>query len=301
MFKNISIIGCGLIGSSLLRAIKKKKLSNKISACDNSKSVLNFLEKEGLADLITDNKQTAIKNSDLVIIATPLSSYSSILGEIKDFLSIGSIVTDTGSVKSVANKLFMSLKKKDVSWIPSHPIAGTEESGPQAGFAEIFENRWSIISPNSDSKKEDVKKLEDFWKNIGCRVKFMDCDEHDQILSITSHLPHAVAYSLVKTAIGNDEKLKQEIIKYSAGGLRDFTRIASSDPTMWRDIFIENSENVIKILDSFCDNLKIFKKALVQKDGKELEKLFRSTKNLRKEIIDAGQEINKPDFGRKKN
>ena len=301
MFKNICIIGCGLIGSSLLRAIKKKNLSQKISACDNSKSVLSFLKQQNLADLVTENKKDAIKDADLIIIATPLSSYSSILHEIKDSFSKGIIVTDTGSVKSVANKLFMNLENEDISWIPSHPIAGTEESGPQAGFAEIFENRWSIISPANDSKKEDVEKLENFWKNIGCKVKLMDCNEHDEILSITSHLPHAIAYSLVKTALGNDEKLKQEIIKYSAGGLRDFTRIASSDPIMWRDIFIDNSENVIKILDSFNHNLKNFKKALVQKNSKELEKLFKSTKNLRKEIVDAGQDINKPDFGRKKN
>lgn len=301
MFKNICIIGCGLIGSSLLRAIKKKNISQKISACDNSKSVLSFLKQQNLADLVTENKKDAIKDADLIIIATPLSSYSSILQEIKDSFPKGIIVTDTGSVKSVANKLFMNLENKDISWIPSHPIAGTEESGPQAGFAEIFENRWSIISPANDSKKEDVEKLENFWKNIGCKVKLMDCNEHDEILSITSHLPHAIAYSLVKTALGNDEKLKQEIIKYSAGGLRDFTRIASSDPIMWRDIFIDNSENVIKILESFNDNLKNFKKALVQKNSKELEKLFKSTKNLRKEIVDAGQDINKPDFGRKKN
>ena len=169
MFKNICIIGCGLIGSSLLRAIKKKNISQKISACDNSKSVLSFLKQQNLADLVTENKKDAIKDADLIIIATPLSSYSSILQEIKDSFPKGIIVTDTGSVKSVANKLFMNLENKDISWIPSHPIAGTEESGPQAGFAEIFENRWSIISPANDSKKEDVEKLENFWKNIGVR------------------------------------------------------------------------------------------------------------------------------------
>ena len=200
-----------------------------------------------------------------------------------------------------SNKLiFENLNLKNVSWLASHPIAGTEESGPSAGFKELFQNRWTIICENKDKKKE-IEILKKFWEFLGSKVKIMSFSEHDQILALTSHLPHAVAYNIVMTAITADDKFKDDIIKYSAGGLRDFTRIASSDPTMWRDIFLDNSSNIVKILDKFSDNLNEFKKAIIEKNGNKLLQIFTSTKNIRKEIIKAGQDVKSPDFGRKKN
>ncbi len=301
MFNNICIIGCGLIGSSILRAIKSKNITNKITICDKSRDVLSYLKKENLAQEITDNPKEAVKDSDLIIISTPLSSYKEILLIIKDDLKNDAILTDTGSVKKEINKIIENLNLKNISWIASHPIAGTEESGPESGYAELFNNRWCIISASSDVKKEHIDKIKNFWEKLGSKVKQMKVDEHDHILSLTSHLPHAVAYNLVKTAVEDNTKYKNEIIKYSAGGLRDFTRIAASDPIMWRDIFIDNSKDVLDILNKFSKNIEDFKKALSEKNGDKLLKIFLSTKNIRKEIIKAGQEVEAPDFGRKKN
>ncbi|OUW74009.1 MAG: cyclohexadienyl dehydrogenase [Pelagibacteraceae bacterium TMED216] len=302
MFEKISIIGCGLIGSSILKNINNNsKISKSVSVFDKSKEVIEIIKREKLCDNISNDIHSAVNNSDLVIIAVPLSSYKEVLLSAKESFKKNSIITDTGSVKKEIDKIIKNLNLKDIFWIPSHPIAGTEESGPTAGFKNLFQNRWTIICNNESLNKEKVEKLKKFWEFLGSKVKFMSLEEHDHILSITSHLPHAVAYNIVKTAINTDEKLKEEIIKYSAGGLRDFTRIASSDPLMWRDIFIDNSENVLKILDQFSNNINDFKKAVVEKNGKELLKMFTSTKNVRKEIIKAGQDVKLPDFGRKKN
>tara|TARA_X000001036_G_scaffold283116_1_gene262939 strand:- start:639 stop:1544 length:906 start_codon:yes stop_codon:yes gene_type:complete len=301
MFEKISIIGCGLIGSSILRVIIKKKISKNISVYDRSKDVISFLKKENLGGNFSSDISSVVKDSDLIIIAAPLSSYKEILLSIKDQLKKDIIITDTGSVKKEVNKIIENFNLKDVSWIASHPIAGTEESGPESGFAELFDNRWCILSPSVKAKKEDIKKLQKFWELIGSKIKIMSFEEHDHILSLTSHLPHAIAYNIVKTAINNENKFKEDIIQYSAGGLRDFTRIAASDPLMWRDIFIDNSENVLKFLDNFSNNLEELKKAIKEKNAHKLIKIFSSTKNFRKEIIKAGQDVKSPDFGRKKN
>ncbi len=301
MFNKISIIGCGLIGSSILRAIKKKNISKLTYAYDKSKDVASFLKEKKLSENITNDISEAVKDSDFIIIAAPLSSYKEIFLSIKDHLNIETIITDTGSVKKEVNKIILGFNLKNVSWIASHPIAGTEESGPQAGFAELFENRWCIISPGENVKKDDIEKVKKFWELIGSKTKIMSFSEHDYILSLTSHLPHAIAYNIVRSSVKNQDKLKEEIIKYSAGGLRDFTRIASSDPIMWRDIFIDNSENILKVLDIFSNNLEEMKKAIREKNSDKLSQIFSSTKNVRKEIIKAGQDVNKPDFGRKKN
>ena len=301
MFENISIIGCGLIGSSILRVIIKKKKSKKVSVYDKSQDVISFLKKENFNGNFSSDINEVIKNSDLIIIAAPLSSYKEILLSIKDNLKKNTILTDTGSVKKEVNKIIENFNLKDVSWIASHPIAGTEESGPASGFVELFDNRWCILSPSDRAKKEDVKKLQKFWEQMGSKIKIMSFEEHDHILSLTSHLPHAIAYNIVKTAINNEDKFKQDIIQYSAGGLRDFTRIAASDPLMWRDVFIDNSENVLKFLDNFSTNLEELKKAIKEKNADKLTRIFSSTKNFRKEIIKAGQDVKSPDFGRKKN
>jgi cyclohexadieny/prephenate dehydrogenase len=298
MFNQITIIGCGLIGSSLLRAINKKKLSKQINVFDKSKEVSLFIEKNLSVNVFNDINES-VKDSDLVIISAPLSSYKEILLSIKSSLKKNVILTDTGSAKKEINKIISNFNLKDVCWVASHPIAGTEYSGPEAGFAELFENRWCILSTEDQKQKEKLEILKNFWQNIGSKVKFMTFEDHDHVLSLTSHLPHAIAYSIVRTVINNDDKFKNEIIQYSASGLRDFTRIAASDPIMWRDIFIDNSENILKVLDSFSENLEEIKKAIQSKNGEKLNNLFSSTRKLREEIIKAGQETDKPNFGRK--
>jgi cyclohexadieny/prephenate dehydrogenase len=300
MFDTISIIGCGLIGSSILRAVKSKNLAKKIKVFDQSKEVNTYLKKEDICTNISNDIRQCVLNSDLIIIATPLSSYKEIILSIKDSLKKNVILTDTGSVKKEVMKIIHNINLTDVHWIPSHPIAGTEESGPEAGQAEMFENRWCVISPPKDCAEGPVKSLKALWEAIGSKVKIMTPEEHDKILSLTSHLPHAIAYNIVRTVTGVEDKLKQEVIQYSAGGLRDFTRIAASNPLMWRDIFLDNSENVTKGIDSFIEKLNELKKALNDKNGDKLYQIFNSTKELRKEIIKAGQDTNKPDFGRKK-
>ena len=301
MFEKITIIGCGLIGSSILRNINNNEISKSIAVFDKSKNVVETIKKENLCGNISKDIQSAVKDSDLIILAIPLSSYKEVLLSSKDAFEKDVLITDTGSVKKEVNKVFENLNLTNISWIASHPIAGTEESGPSAGFKDLFKDRWTIVCDTKNSNKDKVEKLKKFWEFLGSKVKLMSIEEHDQILALTSHLPHAVAYNIVKTAINNDEKFRDEIIKYSAGGLRDFTRIASSDPLMWRDIFIDNSENIIKILDEFSKNIDDFKKAIIEKNGDKLLKIFASTKNVRKDIIQAGQDVKSPDFGRKKN
>tara|TARA_B110001452_G_scaffold234151_1_gene212294 strand:- start:1277 stop:2173 length:897 start_codon:yes stop_codon:yes gene_type:complete len=298
MFNKITIIGSGLIGSSLLRVINKKKLSKHINIFDKSKDVTSFI-KGNFSVNVFSNILESVEESDLVIISTPLSSYKEILLSIKSNLKKDVILTDTGSAKKEINKIISNLNLQDVHWIASHPIAGTENSGPESGFAELFENRWCILSSDNKNNKEQLEKLKLFWEAAGSKVKFMTFEDHDHVLSLTSHLPHAIAYSIVRTAIGNEEKFKDDIVQYSGGGLRDFTRIAASDPVMWRDIFIDNSENILKVLDSFSENLEEIKKAIQTKNGEKLINIFSSTKKIRKEIIKAGQDTDKPDFGRK--
>ena len=298
MFGKISIIGCGLIGSSILRATQEQKLATKISVYDKSNKVIEYLKKNFTADICSNVTESA-KDADLIIISTPLSSYKEILLSIKSNLKEGSILTDTGSTKKEVNKIVNNLGLKNISWIASHPIAGTEHSGPTAGFSSLFKNRWCILSADNQVAKDKIENLEKFWSKLGSKVKVMSFEDHDYVLSLTSHLPHAVAYSIVRTAINNEDKFKNDVIQYSAGGLRDFTRIAASDPLMWKDIFIDNSENILKVLDNYSKNLDDIKSAIKNKDSEKLLEIFSSTKKVRKEIIEAGQDTEKPDFGRK--
>ena len=301
MFNTVSIIGCGLIGSSILRAIKNKNLAKEVRIFDLSKEVTVYLKKENICSSISTDIRHCVKDSDLIIIATPLSGYKEIILSIKNYLKKGVILTDTGSVKKEVMKIIHNINLKEVNWIPSHPIAGTEESGPKAGHAEMFENRWCIISPPKDANLESIKTLKLLWEAMGSKVRIMTPEEHDEILSLTSHLPHAIAYNIVRTVINVEDKLKQDVIQYSAGGLRDFTRIAASNPLMWRDIFLDNSENIAKGIDNFIEKLQELKKALDDKNGDKLYQIFNSTKEVRKEIIKAGQDTSEPNLGRKKN
>ena len=298
MFGKISIIGCGLIGSSILRATEEKKLAQKISVHDKSNKAMEYLKKNFTVDICSNVVESA-KDADLIIISAPLSSYKEILLSIKSNLKEGSILTDTGSTKKEVNKIINNLGLKNISWIASHPIAGTEYSGPTAGFSSLFKNRWCILSADKQVSKDKIENLEKFWSKLGSKVKVMSFEDHDYVLSLTSHLPHAVAYSIVRTAINNEDKFKNDVVQYSAGGLRDFTRIAASDPLMWRDIFIDNSENILKVLDNYSKNLDDIKTAIKNKDSEKLLEIFSSTKKVRKEIVEAGQDTEKPDFGRK--
>jgi len=235
----------------------------------------------------------------LVLIATPLSSFESIVGSLKKYLKPGTILTDTNSVKKGPNEIIKKINLKNVSWIPGHPVSGTEKSGPISGTAELFENRWTILSPSSETDQSDIKKVSDLWESIGSKVKIMSATDHDKILSLTSHLPHVIAYNIVKTTTDNNEKLKTDIIRYSAGGLRDFTRIAASNPTMWKDIFVDNSDLIIDAINKFSKSLDQFKKAITEKDSKKLLEIFEKSREFREEIIKAGQDTDKPGFGRK--
>ena len=299
MFKKICIIGCGLIGSSLARAIKKNNLAEKIVSSNRSDAVnKKVIELKIVDDSSSDTKKMA-DGSDLVVIATPLSSYEDVISKIKNSLKDGVILTDVGSVKENIINLIEKNIPESISWIPSHPIAGTEESGPEAGFSELFQNRWCILTPSKKAKEKDINLLQTFWEKVGSKVDIMEAKQHDYILSITSHIPHLIAYNIVNTSLNIQDEEKSTIVKYSAGGLRDFTRIAASNPIMWRDVFIQNKKNTSKMIDQFIKNLEDLKKAIENEDGKKLEQIFTKTKKIRKDIVKAGQDVEKPDFGRK--
>ena len=299
MFKKICIIGCGLIGSSLARAIKKNNLAEKIVSSNRSDALnKKVIELKIVDDSSSDTKKMA-DGSDLVVIATPLSSYEDVISKIKNSLKNGVILTDVGSVKENIINLIEKNIPENISWIPSHPIAGTEESGPEAGFSELFQNRWCILTPSKKAKEKDINLLQTFWEKVGSKVDIMEAKQHDYILSITSHIPHLIAYNIVNTSLNIQDEKESTIVKYSAGGLRDFTRIAASNPIMWRDVFIQNKKNTSKMIDQFIKNLEDLKKAIENEDGKKLEQIFTKTKKIRKYIVEAGQDVEEPDFGRK--
>ena len=299
MFKKVCIIGCGLIGSSVAKAIRKQNLSAKIVSSNRSDSVNKKVIKLKIADDSNSDTKKMVEGSDLIIIATPLSSYGDVISKIKDSLQNGAILTDVGSVKENIINLIEKNVPTNVSWISSHPIAGTEESGPESGFSELFKNRWCILTPSKKAKDKDIKLLENFWKKIGSKVDIMEAKQHDYILSITSHIPHLIAYNIVNTTLNVQDKKESDVVKYSAGGLRDFTRIAASNPIMWRDVFIQNKKNTVPMIDNFIASLEDLKKAIQNEDGKKLEEIFTKTKKIREEIVKAGQDVGKPDFGRK--
>ena len=299
MFKKICIIGCGLIGSSLARAIKKNNLAEKIVSSNRSDAVNKKVIELKIVDDSSSDTKKMVDGSDLVVIATPLSSYEDVISKIKNFLKNGVILTDVGSVKENIINLIEKNIPESISWIASHPIAGTEESGPEAGFSELFQNRWCILTPSKKAKEKDINLLQTFWEKVGSKVDIMEAKQHDYILSITSHIPHLIAYNIVNTSLNIQDEKESTIVKYSAGGLRDFTRIAASNPIMWRDVFIQNKKNTSKMIDQFIKNLEDLKKAIENEDGKKLEQIFTKTKKIRKDIVKAGQDVEKPDFGRK--
>lgn len=299
MFKKITIIGLGLIGSSIARAIKKKNLCKNLIAHDKSESVLKMVLKLKIANQIEKNVKKSVENSDLVIICTPLGTYKNIVSNIKNNLKKTCILTDVGSAKIYVTQVVSKLINRNTIWIPAHPIAGTEQSGPRAGFADLFKNRWCIITPTNKKNSSYIKKLNKFWKRIGCKVQYMSAEHHDKVMAITSHIPHLIAYNIVGTAANLEKDTKSEVIKYSASGFRDFTRIASSDPIMWRDIALNNRKQILHMLDKFNSDLKNLKGAILKRDKNKLFKLFSKTRKIRQAIVKAGQDISTPNFGRK--
>ena len=296
--KNILIIGCGLIGSSLLRSIVVKKIAKKIFVYEKSKSNIIKIKKLKLpCEVISDFKKI-IPNVDLIIFCTPLSEYEKIILKINKYLLPKTIITDVGSSKEKSMELIKKKLKKGIFWTSSHPIAGSEVSGPEHGVKNLFHNKWCILIKERNTNGKHLRVLSKFWKKIGSRVAIMDSKKHDTVFSMTSHLPHLIAYNLVKTATDFEKQKKYELIKFSAGGLRDFSRIAASNEIMWRDIFFNNQKNISEVIDLFIKNLLSFKKDIQSKNNKSIIKKLINTKKVRKKIIKLKQDINKPDFGR---
>jgi cyclohexadieny/prephenate dehydrogenase len=296
--KNILIIGCGLIGSSLLRSITEKKIAKKIFVYEKSKSNILKIKKLKLRCKIINNFKKIIPNLDLIIFCTPLSEYEKIILKINKYLLPKTIVTDVGSSKEKSFELIKNKLKKGIFWTSSHPIAGSEVSGPEYGKKNLFFNKWCVLIKEKNTNLKHLNILKKFWGKIGSKVVIMNSKTHDKIFSITSHLPHLIAYNLIKTATDFERQQKFELIKYSAGGLRDFSRIAASNEIMWRDIFFNNQKNIIKAIDLFIKNLRSFKEDIKTKNSKLIIKKLKETKKVRKKIIKLKQDINKPDFGR---
>jgi prephenate dehydrogenase/cyclohexadieny/prephenate dehydrogenase len=296
--KNILIIGCGLLGSSLLRRIKKKKIAKKIYIYEKSKANILKIKKLKLPGIIVNKLQDGVIKSDLIILCTPMSEYKNLILKMNKFLSPKTIITDVGSSKLEISKIVKKFLRKDIFWIPSHPIAGSEVSGPEHGKQDLFENKWCILMKEKKTNQNHLTFLNKFWKKIGSKVALMTPKKHDKIFSITSHLPHLIAYNLVKSAQDFEKKQNYDLIKFSAGGLGDFSRIAASNEIMWRDIFFNNSKNMEIAIDLFIKNLNSFKKDIKFKNNKLILKKLIKTKKVRTEIIKLKQDINKPDFGR---
>ena len=296
--KNILIIGCGLLGSSLLRRIQKKKISKKIYIYEKSKSNIAKIKKLKLPGILVNKIEEGVKKSDLIIFCTPMSEYKKLILKINKFLNKNTIITDIGSSKLETSKIIKKYLRKDIEWTQSHPIAGSEVSGPQHGKQDIFENKWCVLIKEKNTLEKNLKMLTGFWKKMGSKVVIMTPEKHDKIFSITSHLPHLIAYNLVKSAQDFEKIQKYDLIKYSAGGLRDFSRIAASNEVMWRDIFFNNKQNISKAIDLFIKNLNAFKKDINSKNNKSILRKLTQTKKVRSKIIKLKQDINKPDFGR---
>ena len=296
--KKIFIIGCGLLGSSILRKISKKKMAKKIFVYEKSKSNINKIKKLKLPVTIVKSLNAGVVDSDLIIFCTPMSEYKGLISKINKLISSKTLITDIGSSKIETSKLIKKFLKKGIHWIQSHPITGSEVSGPEHGKENMFENKWCVLIKDKKVNLKHLKFLNSFWKKMGSKTIIMDTKKHDKIFSITSHLPHLVAYNLVKSAQDFEKIQRFDLIKYSAGGLRDFSRIAASNEIMWRDIFFDNKDNVTKAIDLFIKNLKSFKRDINYKNNRSILKKLIQTKKVRSKIIKLKQDIDKPDFGR---
>lgn len=290
LFGRISLIGAGLIGSSLARVIRRDHLAGHIAIAARSQATLDTMTGLGLADSTFLDAAEAVLDADLVILCTPLGAYESIARTISPALKAGAIVSDVGSCKKIMFSDVAPHLPDGVHMVPGHPIAGTEHSGPEAGFAELFDDCWCILTPGPEANKDAVDRVADLWRRCGMDVEFMDGAHHDQVLALTSHLPHLIAYTIVGTAIDLEDDLKKEVLKFSASGFREFTRIAASDPVMWRDIFIKNSDAVLDVLGRFSEDLTSLQRAIRRGEAEKLEDHFTRTRAIRRSVIDAKQE-----------
>ena len=288
-FARVALIGIGLIGSSLARVLRRDSPATTIVACARRAETLATVRRLDLADETTDDPAAAAAGADLVVIATPLSAYAEIGRRIAPALQRGAILTDVGSVKEAVIRDLQPSVPEGVHLVPGHPVAGTEHSGPEAGFAELFRGRWCILTPPPEAAPEAVADLTRMWEQAGMRVVTMSADHHDRVLAVTSHLPHLIAYTIVGTATDLEDSLKSEVIEFSASGFRDFTRIAASDPVMWRDIFLNNREAVLEILQRFTEDLTALQRAIRWGEGDKLQDLFTRTRAIRRSIIEAKQ------------
>jgi len=296
--RNIFIIGCGQLGSSLVRRISKKRIAKKIFIYERSKKNISKIKKLKLPGIIVKSLKIGVTNSDLIIFCIPMSEYKNTILKINSNILPKTLITDIGSSKIESSKIFKKFLKKGISWIQSHPITGSEMSGPEHGKDNIFENKWCVIIKDKETNLKHLKFLISFWKKVGSKTVIMNSEKHDKIFSITSHLPHLIAYNLVKSAQDFEKNQNYQLIKFSAGGLRDFSRIAASNEIMWRDIFFNNNVNVSKAIDLFIKNLNAFKRDINKKNNKLILKKLIQTKKVRSKIIKLKQDINKPDFGR---
>ena len=297
-FERVALIGIGLIGSSLAHIMRREKITRHIAGYARSEETRKAAVQLGLVDSIHPTAASVVKDADLVILCVPVGACAAIAQEIGAALKPGSIVTDVGSVKAAVVRDMTPHLPAGVHFVPGHPIAGTEQSGPASGFADLFLKRWCILTPLPDCDASAVTRLEKFWHSCGSEVELMTPAHHDLVLAITSHLPHLIAYNTVATAADLEEVTDSEVIKYSAGGFRDFTRIAASDPTMWRDVFLNNREAVLEMLGRFSEDLSALQRAIRWGDGETLFNLFARAREVRRNIIAAGQETAAPDFGR---
>ena len=289
-FSKVTFIGFGLINSSLAHVFKLKMLAKETSAFSRSKETREKIKNLNIVDNVDDNIRESVKDSDLIVLGVPVGAMESIVCEIAPFLKSGTIITDVGSVKKHLIDSLLPILPSDVYFVPGHPIAGTEKSGPEAGFAELFNGRWCILTPNKNTSQVALEKVKFIWEQAGMQIATMDAEYHDRVLAITSHIPHLVAFSIVGTVTELEDQLKTEVIKYSAGGFRDFTRIAASDPIMWRDVFLNNSEAVLEMLGRFIEDLTALQKSIRWQDGDSLENLFTKTREIRKGIISEEQD-----------
>ena len=298
--KNIAIIGIGLIGSSIARHIRANNKEVIINIVDNSKLELEKSKKLNLGNNYFENISSCKDENEIIFICTPISAYNVIFEELKKIkINDKTIITDVGSSKSEIVEVAQNILSNRVKFVPAHPIAGTEQSGPESGFEGLFNNKWLIITPCKNSDDESIKIVSNLWKSFGCKIQLMDMNDHDSIMAITSHIPHIIAYNIVGTASDLEDNLKEEVIKYSASGFRDFTRIASSDPVMWRDIILSNKVPILKMLNKFEKDLDGLKNAIKNNDKEKLFNIFNKTRDIRKRIIDEGQDVKEPNFGRK--
>ncbi len=297
-FDKITLIGIGLIGSSIARAVKAKGLARAVTISTRSQETLDRARELDLGtDYVLDAGE-AVEGADLVVVSVPVGASGKVAEEIAPHLKSGVIVTDVGSTKASVVAQMLPHMPKDVHFIPGHPLAGTEHSGPDAGFAELFQGRWCILTPVHGTDKDAKKKLAAFWEALGSRVDEMDTEHHDKVLAVVSHLPHIIAYNIVGTADDLETVTESEVIKYSASGFRDFTRLAASDPTMWRDVCLHNKDAILEMLARFSEDLAYLQRAIRWGDGEKLFDLFTRTRAIRRSIIDAGQDTSAPNFGR---